>query len=160
MTIERTPQNLVRDIARLSKVQPRLVKKPKKSDPPKSVREKVLERSRLCCERCGLWSPPPVGEVHHRRNRSQGVDNSLPALVLLCKACHGWVGARPADAHEEGFHLEHGERPALTALLYGGPYVPKYGRRRVLLQDDGEVAVVEGEAPRGDGGWDEQEVLS
>lgn len=166
MTIERSPQNLARDIGRqmLPKVQPkrmrepRPVKKPTKSDPPKAVREAVLERARLCCERCGIWSPPPVGEVHHRRNRSQGLDNSAPNLVLLCKTCHAWCGARPKDAHAEGFHLERGELPAKTKLHYGGPYVQEYGRRWARLREDGEVILVGGaEMPDG---WDESEVLS
>lgn len=169
MTIERTPQNLAADAIQrrvLPKVQPkrlrepRPVKRPRDTGPSREVREKVLERSRLCCERCGLWSPPPVGEIHHRRNRSQGLNNSLPNLVLLCKECHKWVGDRPKDAHAEGFHLEHGEQPAATELVYGGPYVQEIGRLRALLREDGEVTVVgKANLPTGDC-WDESEVLS
>lgn len=150
----------------LPKVQPRTlrepktVKRPTDTGPSQKVRDQVKGRARLCCERCGLWSPPPVGEIHHRRNRSQGVDNSVPNLVLLCRDCHKWVGERPKDAHAEGFHLERGEVPADKKLLYGGPYVQEYGRQWAKLREDGEATLL-GSAPTSKpADWDESEVLS
>lgn len=136
------PKNLTQaQLDRLRK--PEKVKKPARdTGPSPEVRAQVHHRAINCCERCGIWAPSPVGEIHHRRNRSQGVDNSLPNLVLLCKPCHGWVGRELSDAHTEGFHLENGERPAETELRYGGPYVQEYGRRPAKLREDGEVTLI------------------
>jgi hypothetical protein len=130
---------------------PREAKAPKhsRSGPSVAVRRRVLARAGLCCERCGIKCTTffrMVGEIHHRRTRSQGVDNSLSNLILLCHLCHVWVGSDPKVAHTQGFHLEHGEVPARTALLYGGPEVEHYGRRWVLLGDGGSVTQFEGEA--------------
>jgi 5-methylcytosine-specific restriction endonuclease McrA len=118
------------------------VKAPKHSrtGPSAAVRRRVWTRSARCCERCGIGCTTffrTVGEIHHRRNRSQGIDNSLSNLVLLCHLCHVWVGSDPNAAHAQGFHLEHNEVPTHTPLLYGGSEVEHYGRRWVLLGDDG-----------------------
>lgn len=132
----------------LPKVQPRklrepkTVKRPADTGPSREAREQVKDRARLCCERCGIWAPPTVGEIHHRRNRSQGLDNSVSNLVLLCRDCHSWVGARPKAAHAEGFHLERGDVPEETKLFYGGPHVQEYGRRWARLREDGEVVLI------------------
>jgi len=126
---------------------------------PGEVRERVHLRSRQCCERCGMWCAPPVGEILCR-NMTRDIDNGLTNLVHLCRACRAWLLKCPKDAHEEGFHLERGEVPELTELLYGGPYVQEYGRRRALLQEDGGVTVVEDDVPRDGGSWDGSEELS
>ncbi|MFC9432779.1 HNH endonuclease [Nocardia sp. NPDC057030] len=113
-----------------------------RSGPATAVRRKVWARSGRCCERCGIGCNTffrTAGEIHHRRNRSQGVDNSLANLVLLCHLCHVWVGADPKAAATQGFHLEQGDIPEKTPVLYGGEYTETYGRRWMVLSADGGV---------------------
>lgn len=111
--------------------------------PSPAQRARVHARSEFCCERCGAWCQWPDGEIHHLRNRSQGVDNSLSGLVDLCKPCHLWVGLNPAQAAAEGFHLQNGDIAGETEILYGGPLTQLYGRRRAVLTDDGNVLYLE-----------------
>lgn len=124
--------------------QPREAKSPKhsRSGPSAAVRRKVWTRSGRCCERCGIGCTTffrTIGEIHHRRNRSQGMDNSLSNLVLLCHLCHVWVGSDPTAAHDTGFHLEHREQPQAARMKYGGPDVEHNGRRWARLTDSGAV---------------------
>lgn len=124
------------------KVQPGTAPRHSRSMPPAAVRRKVWIRAERCCERCGIECTTflhKIGEIHHRRNRSQGVDNSLPNLVLLCHLCHVWVGADPKAAQLQGFHLAHGQAPHTTPLLYGGPDVEANGRRWRVLDAAGGV---------------------
>lgn len=97
------------------------------------VRQVVHSRSQMMCERCGVSLMWAAGEVHHRLNRSQGVDNSVVNLVHLCRDCHGWATVNPNAAHDEGFHVRPWEDPAsvpVKLFLYG----------RAYLGDDGCVA--------------------
>lgn len=125
---------------------PKIVRRPREpkhardTGPSGDIRRVIWARSGQCCERCGVWCATLerlTGEIHHRRNRSQGVDNSLANLVYLCHLCHRWVGSDPKAAHEQGFHLEHGELPEKARLLYGGADVEENGRRWALLANDG-----------------------
>jgi len=54
--------------------------------------------------------------MHHRRRRSQGGQDSVENLVLLCGSgttgCHGWVHAHPADARTAGFLVASWDDPA------------------------------------------------
>lgn len=140
MTIQRSPKNVVRDIARqvLPKTQPR---RPKPKNPGEAkTRKLVAERSGGWCEICGVAR---AESVHHRRNRSQGGPWSPSNCVSVCgdgvRKCHGWVGQHPKAAHAKGFHLEHGEAPAETLIesrLHG----------TVLLDDEGGVHAIGGAA--------------
>lgn len=50
------------------------------------------------CERC-------LGrgcDVHHRQRRRAG-GHGIENLVYLCRTCHSWVHAHPAEARGEGF---------------------------------------------------------
>jgi hypothetical protein len=88
-----------------------------RSDPPAKTVDIVKQRSADICERCG-WRAG--NEIHHRRNRSQGVDNTVPNLVHLCWKCHRWIGENPKLANEEGMTLWAGEPPDKTPLTYRG----------------------------------------
>lgn len=152
MTVHPNARNLARDMLRRSwpKMQPRRpresrqAKRVRDTGPSAAVRGQVRARSRLCCERCGRWcgSAYRAGQIHHRRNRSQGTDNSLPNLTYVCVTCHSWIGAEQKAAHAEGWHLEHGEAPDETELLY---YVPQVGHRKVLLCADGSIWPIGGD---------------
>lgn len=135
MSIQRTPRNAARDIARQMwpKRQPRR-QKPKNPGEQKT-RELVAERSGGLCERCGRRGE----SVHHRVNRSQGGPWSGSNCVHLCgdgtRGCHGWVGANPLAAAHDGFHVLPKTDPAAVPLrsIHG----------LVLLADDGSVEAVE-----------------
>lgn len=141
MTIRREPKNIAAHaLQRLAKRQPRL---PKPRNPGESrTRALVAERSGGWCEICGVMR---AESVHHRRKRSQGGPWSASNCVHVCgdgvRGCHGWVEHHPHAAHEKGFHLEHGEKPAETPIISG-----LHGRVPVLLSDDGSVRPVGGEA--------------
>jgi hypothetical protein len=140
MSIQRTPKNAAKDIARQMwpKAQPR-PKRPKNPNEAKT-REIVGKRSGGWCEMCGIAR---ANSVHHRRNRSQGGVWSPANCVDVCgdgtRKCHGWATENPAAAHEIGFHLENGEMPELTAIVSG-----LHGR--VLLDDEGGIRQIGGAA--------------
>ncbi|WP_229434713.1 HNH endonuclease [Nocardia farcinica] len=106
-----------------------------RSDPSQATRQAVHARSHMRCERCGSSLVWDHGEIHHRRHRSQGVDNSLSNLLHLCSSCHGWVEANPGAAHMLGFWLRHGEQSAATPVWLWG--------RWVQLDDNGDIHEVE-----------------
>lgn len=103
-----------------------------RSNPTLATRSAVQSRATMCCERCARNLTWIRGEIHHLKSRSQGVDNGLSNLVLLCRECHGWVTNHPIKARLEGFHLRPWETPGTRAIhskLHG----------RVLLADDGTI---------------------
>ena len=66
------------------------------------ARQTVLSRCHGVCERCNEdWAT----EVHHRRRRSQGGDNSLGNLAALCQGCHDYVHGNPKYGFEAGWLL-------------------------------------------------------
>ncbi|MCM6776249.1 HNH endonuclease [Nocardia sp. CDC159] len=140
MTVHPSPKNLAKDFVRqtLPKVQPRR-RKPRNPGESKT-RKLVRKRSGGWCEICGAAR---AESVHHRRNRSQGGPWTASNCVATCgdgtRGCHGWVGRRPAAAHDSGFHLEHGEIPAKTAIVSG-----LHGH--VLLDDFGGMKPAKGGA--------------
>ena len=74
------------------------------------VREKIWDRARGCCERCGLGLYQDGGsyDFHHRRPRGAGGTSldwvNLPANgVLLCRGCHGWIESNRQDARDLGW---------------------------------------------------------
>ena len=74
----------------------------------------VYARDRRCV-RCG-------GEgwhVHHRKLRSQGGEDALPNLVLLCQRCHELVHSRRVEVGEPGgFIVPSWQDPSEVPVLY------------------------------------------
>jgi 5-methylcytosine-specific restriction endonuclease McrA len=77
---------------------------------PRKVRAAVKERSRSCCEACGLWVQS--GHCHHRLLRSQGGQHTEANLVYLCRRCHDRAHANPDDARAHGLILRGWQNPA------------------------------------------------
>ena len=68
---------------------------------PASSRQSVSDRDRGLCVRCA----GPGADWHHRRGRSVKDEHThCPCNgVTLCRTCHNWVHANPADAQEKGY---------------------------------------------------------
>ena len=102
---------------------------------PKKVREALKERAGDCCEICNA----PANNAHHRKNRSQGGQDVLSNLLLLCGSgttgCHGWVTNHPRTSMERGWSVPSWRDPAETPVTV-------YCTRLVLLSDDGSVVGV------------------
>jgi len=76
----------------------------------------VYRRDRRCV-RCGGegW------QVHHRKLRSQGGQDVLPNLILMCRACHDTVHSRRAEVGEPGgFIVPSWNNPEGVAVEYHG----------------------------------------
>lgn len=159
MTIERTPQNLARDIGRqmLPKVQKRLrqsrvAKKPSRPEGfPAKVKAIVEARSGGACEldKCGK------AEVyHHRRPRGLG-GTSLPWVNRPANALH-LADACHVERVEAQRHLSYvnGWLVSMLGSAISADVPVLYRGQWVLLRDDGSVKPLEGDC------WDESEVLS
>lgn len=107
----------------------------------KETRRLLHERSGHCCEICGRWA----NNAHHRKNRSQGGEDTLSNLLLLCGSgttgCHGYVTARfknshlwPAVPREKGWTVWPSSEPKEVPVEYRG--------QLVALDDDGHVHVL------------------
>lgn len=60
----------------------------KKGTPiPEETRRQVYERAKARCEYCGKRGQ----EIHHIVYRSDGGDNHINNLILLCRKCHDIV---------------------------------------------------------------------
>jgi hypothetical protein len=75
------------------------------------------------CVRCGgaLHGRRGVDySIHHRKLRSQGLDNSLPALVALCgdgvRGCHGWAHHNRKSARDLGLIIKPTQDPAAVPV--------------------------------------------
>jgi len=55
------------------------------ADPYEQLRQQVLKRDNWRCQNCGRCENL---EVHHKRMRSQGGDDSEVNLITLCHSCH------------------------------------------------------------------------
>ena len=55
------------------------------ADAYEQLRQKVLKRDNWRCQNCGRRESL---EVHHRKMRSQGGDDSDVNLITLCHSCH------------------------------------------------------------------------
>jgi 5-methylcytosine-specific restriction endonuclease McrA len=78
---------------------------------PARVRTALQERANDCCEICGELA----NNAHHRKNRSQGGEDLLSNLLLLCGSgttgCHGWVTAHPAASYVHGWSVRSYDDP-------------------------------------------------
>lgn len=121
-------------------------KRPKDTGPDKATVELVLARDGHRCVACGVPLHGQRGvdySLHHRKRRSQGVDNSPANLVSLCghgcSQCHGLVHSEVAEARLTGFLLRSTENPEEVPVEHA-----RHGR--VLLLNDGSVAALPLEA--------------
>lgn len=78
-------------------------------------------RSGSHCERCGFPVLMEAAERHHRKLRSQGGEDKVWNLVLLCPGCHQWVHAHPRRATYDGFIVPSWADPLKWPVLLAGP---------------------------------------
>lgn len=70
----------------------------------------ALLAERPVCERC---QSARSTDVHEPRMRSRGADITDPEqCVCLCRDCHNWVHANPAQATAEGWLIASWDREA------------------------------------------------
>lgn len=101
---------------------------------PAKVRQALHERAGGRCEICA----EPANNAHHRRNKSQGGQDRLANLMLLCGSgttgCHGEVTEHPEWATLCGYTIQgtvDGDAPETVPVYIRG--------LRSLLEDDGTV---------------------
>ena len=70
------------------------------------------------CERCGKHR---ATDPHHRRLKAQGGPDAPSNLGCLCRFCHDWCHAHPAEAVGEGWIVEApGDFRAVPVRLWNG----------------------------------------
>lgn len=67
---------------------------------PPGTRTAVYDRDRYLCVRCERQGH----DIHHRMRRREG-GHGMWNLILLCRECHAWAHANPAEARETGYIL-------------------------------------------------------
>jgi hypothetical protein len=102
-------------------------------------RAKLVERADGRCEMCGF----PANNAHHRKNRSQGGEDELSNLLLLCGSgtteCHGWVTHHPAESKRLGLSVWRSDEPEFTPVMYRGHWARLDNVGKVYLLKRGEV---------------------
>lgn len=77
-----------------------------------ATRNKVLDRDRCKCRRCGVDITHRMYSIHHRKPRGMGGTKDPRAdspgnLLTLCgtgtTGCHGWVESHRAEAYAQGW---------------------------------------------------------
>jgi hypothetical protein len=84
-----------------------------------TAKQLVKARAHGHCEGCGY----PGLDVHHRQPRGMGgvhgqavaAAHHVTNLLLLCRLCHDWTEAQPADARVFGFLVAHPTVPATVS---------------------------------------------
>lgn len=97
----------------------------------RDARAVVRARAAGLCEGC---QRAPATDYAHRVGRAQGGPWCPANALHLCRPCHGWCHANPAEARTFGWLLRSTDNPLTSpALLYGrgwtyltvdGLYVP------------------------------------
>ena len=60
----------------------------------REISKAIKTRDKFACRACGArWTPDNPVDVHHRKLRSAGGDESTANLLCLCRCCHGLVHA-------------------------------------------------------------------
>lgn len=83
----------------------------------------VRDRDQSTCQKCRRRKPDL--DVHHRKPKQMGGADALTTyglanLVSLCRNCHSWVHAHPADAMELGLMLSQSADPEKEYVFVGG----------------------------------------
>lgn len=88
----------------------------------------VNERDGGLCVRCGSEAT----DIHHRTPRGMGGSsdpetNYSPAnLVSLCRSCHDYVHAHPAESYDDGFLVRSWDDPRDCPLMLANETVVIY----------------------------------
>lgn len=99
------------------------------------LRDGIIARSAGLCDSCGYgMRSTDAYEVHHRKLRTRGGEDSWENLLGVCAPCHRWIHANPENATLYGLMVSSWQDPAETPILL-------YGRRLVMAGDVGWIAV-------------------
>lgn len=101
----------------LAKVRPHKGLKPI----PLKARRAVKERDQYRCVAGGCWIGETGGHTHHRKLRSQGGDNSVENLILLCAAHHTAIHGNVELAYQLGYLVRSWDDPALVQIAARWP---------------------------------------
>lgn len=71
----------------------------------KQARRLAVERAEGLCEARWAGCAGRGEHAHHVRRRSQGGDDTVDNLLMVCHRCHGEIHANPALAAKKG-HLK------------------------------------------------------
>ena len=75
-----------------------------------AARQAVWERAAGWCE--AAIDPVCTGDmvdVHHKAGRLGPDPHALENLLGLCRACHDWIGAHPAESYRRGFMVRRNQ---------------------------------------------------
>lgn len=97
----------------------------KKTGPGEIIRNIVINRALMTCERCGRAVSHTACQIHHRRPRGAGGSrnpetNSPANLILLCNECHTWVESNRATSYEQGWLVRREHDPAKSPVWLAG----------------------------------------
>ena len=53
----------------------------------KALHKAVYERDNGLCQKCGAWVKPGT-PAHHKIHKSQGGDDTMENLEMMCMICH------------------------------------------------------------------------
>lgn len=106
-------------------MRPKAGTKTRSTGPEERIRQLVLARDELRCQRCSASVKWGGCQVHHRLPRGLG-GSSDPAinepcnLLTLCSGCHGRVESYRTEAYAHGWLVERGRNPADVPVLRFG----------------------------------------
>ena len=89
-----------------------------------------------------LWCLGEAADVHHRRPKGMGgtsdpyIAFGVANLVSLCRSCHDYIHAHPAEGYRLGYLVHSWDDPAEI------PIVLKPGTHYIRLRSDGEFEKV------------------
>ena len=89
-----------------------------RSEIPAKTRQVIYDRADWRCE---VQIPQACGTgiramaIHHRKLR-RAKDHSVPNLLLLCKGCHDFIHAHPAQSYANGWLVHSYEDPTLIEV--------------------------------------------
>ena len=55
------------------------------------LRDKLYRKQHCCCDICGDWNYLNKMDVHHKKTRGAGGDDSEENCQLVCRKCHNDV---------------------------------------------------------------------
>ena len=83
-----------------------------------AVRKQILVRDDWKCVKCS----GAANDVHHRQLRGMGGSKLLdyPAnLISLCRTCHSYIHANPAESYELGYLVHSWDDPEDIPIVEG-----------------------------------------
>lgn len=89
-----------------------------------SVRKSVFLRDEGICRRCSR----PATDCHHRKPKQMGGSSDpernfgMANLVSLCRTCHNYIHAHPAEAYKDGWLVHSWQSPEEVPVPGGVKY--------------------------------------